>query len=220
MTRVNDRIRAPKVRVVTADGRQLGVMSAREALMKAQSIGLDLVEIAENANPPVCKIIDYGKYKYEQAKLKKNQKSKSSTRMKEIKFRVRTGEHDYNIKLGRAEGFLDTGHKCRFVLQFRGRENAHRELGFEVLKKIIEDLQTMAHVDQEPRLSGRAVAMILSPLPQHQRKRKFHLFHGELIDEDDFEDEEHDEDDDHVDLHHEDHPQDESGETAESSSDK
>lgn len=198
MTRVNERIRAPKVRVVTADGRQLGVMSSSEALSKAKSIGLDLVEIAEKANPPVCKIIDYGKYKYEQAKLKKNQKSKNSTRMKEIKFRVRTGEHDYNIKLGRAEGFLDAGHKCRFVLQFRGRENAHRELGFEVLKKIIEDLKTMAHVDQEPKLNGRAVAMILSPLPEGQRKRHFHLYHGELIDEDEFEDE--DEEDDDVDF--------------------
>lgn len=187
MTRVNERIRAPKIRVVTADGRQLGVMSSSEALKKAKSIGMDLVEIADKASPPVCKIIDYGKYKYEQAKLKKNQKSKSSTRMKEIKFRVRTGEHDYNIKLGRAEEFLDTGHKCRFVLQFRGRENAHRELGFVVLEKIVEDLKTMAQVDQSPRLSGRAVAMILSPLPQGQRKRNFHLYHGELLDEDELE---------------------------------
>ncbi|MBX3739593.1 MAG: translation initiation factor IF-3 [Akkermansiaceae bacterium] len=189
MTRVNDRIRAPKVRVVLANGDQLGVMSSRDALYKAQSLGLDLVEIAGQADPPVCKIIDYGKYKYEQAKLKK-QKSKASTRMKEVKFRVGTGQHDYNIKLGRAEGFLDTNHKCRFVLQFRGRENAHKDLGFVVLNRIIEDLKTMAQVDQPPKLNGRAVAMILSPLPQHQRKRKFHLFHGELMEEDDFEDEE------------------------------
>ena len=139
-------------------------MSSREALAKAQSLGLDLVEIAGQADPPVCKIVDYGKYKYEQAKLKK-QKSKSSTRMKEVKFRVGTGQHDYNIKLGRAEGFLDTNHKCRFVLQFRGRENAHKDLGFVVLNRIIEDLKTMAQVDQPPRLNGRAVAMILSPLP-------------------------------------------------------
>jgi translation initiation factor IF-3 len=189
MTRINDRIRAPKVRVVMADGQQLGVMGSREALAKAQSLGLDLVEIAGQVDPPVCKIIDYGKFKYEQAKLKK-QKSKSATRMKEAKFRVGTGQHDYNIKLGRAEGFLDTNHKCRFVLQFKGRENAHKELGFVVLNRIIEDLKTMAQVDQPPRLNGRAVAMILSPLPAHQRKRKFHLFHGELMEEDD-----HDEDD-------------------------
>ena len=189
MTRINDRIRAPKVRVVMADGQQLGVMGSREALAKAQSLGLDLVEIAGQVDPPVCKIIDYGKFKYEQAKLKK-QKSKSATRMKEVKFRVGTGQHDYNIKLGRAEGFLDTNHKCRFVLQFKGRENAHKELGFVVLNRIIDDLKTMAQVDQPPRLNGRAVAMILSPLPAHQRKRKFHLFHGELMEEDD-----HDEDD-------------------------
>jgi len=191
MTRINDRIRAPKVRVVLATGEQLGVMTSRDALLKAQSLGLDLVEIAGQADPPVCKIVDYGKFKYEQAKLKK-QKSKSATRMKEVKFRVGTGQHDYNIKLGRAEGFLDTNHKVRFVLQFRGRENAHKDLGFVVLNRIVEDLKTMAQVDQAPRLNGRAVAMILSPLPQHQRKRKFHLFHGELIEEDEFEEEDHD----------------------------
>ena len=184
MTRINDRIRAPRVRVVAADGQQLGVMSSREALAKAQALGLDLVEIAGLADPPVCKIVDYGKYKYEQAKLKK-QKSKSATRMKEVKFRVGTGQHDYNIKLGRAEGFLDSNHKVRFVLQFKGRENAHKDLGFVALNRIIEDLKSMAQVDQPPRLNGRAVAMILSPLPQHQRKRKFHLFHGELLEEDD-----------------------------------
>lgn len=189
MTRINDRIRAPRVRVVTADGQQLGVMTAREALVKAQSVGLDLVEIAGQADPPVCKIVDYGKFKYEQAKLKK-QKSKSATRMKEVKFRVGTGTHDYNIKLGRAEGFLDGNHKVRFVLQFRGRENAHKDLGFVVLNRIIDDLKSMAQVDQAPKLNGRAVAMILSPLPAHQRKRKFHLFHGELMEEDDFEEEE------------------------------
>ena len=189
MTRINDRIRAPKVRVVNANGEQLGVMSSREALAKAQAVGLDLVEIAGQADPPVCKIIDYGKYKYTQAKLKKG-KSKSSTRMKEVKFRVGTGQHDYNIKLGRAETFLEGNHKVRFVLQFKGRENAHKELGFVMLKRIIEDLKTMAAVDQQPRLSGRAVAMILSPLPAHQRKRHFHLFHGELMEEDEPDEEE------------------------------
>jgi translation initiation factor IF-3 len=114
--------------------------------------------------------------------------------MKEVKFRVVTGQHDYNIKLGRAEGFLDGNHKVRFVLQFKGRENAHKDLGFVALNRIIEDLKTMAQVDQPPRLNGRAVAMILSPLPQHQRKRKFHLFHGELMDEDDFDEDETEED--------------------------
>lgn len=177
------------MRVVLANGDQLGVMSSRDAYAKAQQLGLDLVEIAAQADPPVCKIIDYGKYKYEQAKLKKT-KSKSSTRMKEIKFRIGTGQHDYNIKMNRAEGFLDTGHKVRFVVQFRGRENAHRELGFDVLKRIIDDFKQMGQVDQEPRLSGRIVGMTLSPLPAHLRKRKFQMFHGDLIEEDDHDEEE------------------------------
>lgn len=207
MTRINDRIRAPRVRVVLANGDQLGVMSAREALAKAQALGLDLVEIAAQADPPVCKIVDYGKYKYEQAKLKKNQKSKNASRMKEVKFRVGTGTHDYNIKMGRAEGFLDDGHKVRFILQFRGRENAHKDLGFVVMKKIVEDLKSMGQVDQEARLNGRAIGMTISPLPQHQRKRKFHLFHGELLEEDDFDDDEHEEE--HVDDSHDDEASDE-----------
>ena len=201
MTRINERIRAPKVRVVNSRGEQLGVMSSREALEKAKSVGLDLVEIAGQADPPVCKIIDYGKYKYTQAKLKKG-KTKTSTRMKEVKFRVGTGDHDYNIKLGRAETFLEGSHKVRFVLQFRGRENAHKDLGFVVLNRIIQDLKSMAAVDQPPRLNGRAVAMILSPLPAHQRKRHFHLFHGELIEDDEPDDDEGEEeelDDDAVD---------------------
>jgi len=200
MTRVNERIRAPKVRVTLPDGRQLGVMSSKEALEKAKLVGLDLVEIAAKADPPVCRIIDYGKYKYEQAKLKKQQKtSKNATRMKEVKFRVRTEQHDYNIKLNRLETFLDEGHKARVVLQFRGRENAHRELGFEKMKRIIGDLKTMAHVDQEPRLNGRMIGMTLSPLPKAQRQRKFQLFHGELIDEDDFEDDDDSEEEPHDD---------------------
>ncbi len=190
-TRVNDRIRAPRVRVVGVDGQQLGVMSAREALSKAQAYGLDLVEIAAQADPPVCKIIDYGKFKYEQAKLKK-QKSKSATRMKEIKFRVGTGQHDYNIKMGRTETFLDTGHKVRIVLQFKGRENAHKDLGFVAMNRIIEDLKQIANVDQAPRLGGKVIAMTLSPLPAGQRKRKFHLFHGELLEEDEPDDEDDD----------------------------
>ncbi len=197
MTRVNERIRAPKVRVVLPDGRQLGVMSSREALEKAKLVGLDLVEIAAKADPPVCRIIDYGKYKYEQAKLKKQEKSaKNATRMKEIKFRVRTEQHDYNIKLNRMENFLEEGHKVRVVLQFRGRENAHRELGFDKLQRIIGDLKTMANVDQAPRLAGRALGMTLSPLPKDKQKRNFQMFHGELVDDDDFEDDDEDEEGD------------------------
>jgi len=170
MTRVNDRIRAPRVRVVFHTGEQLGIMNTREAVEKAKSIGLDLVEITSNTDPPVCRVIDYGKYKYEQSKLKKGA-VKPVNRMKEVKFRVRTDDHDYKIKLSRAEEFLDADSKVRIQLQFRGRENAHKEIGFEVLERIIVDLKDIAQVDQPPRLSGRAVGMLLSPLPKEQRKR-------------------------------------------------
>jgi len=195
MTRVNDKIRAPKVRVVYGEGQQLGVMSTREAVEKAKSVGLDLVEIAAKADPPVCRIVDYGKYKYEQSKLKKTSKSKGPTKMKEVKFRVRTEEHDYNIKCARIEKFLDEGNKVRIQLQFRGRENAHKEIGFEVMEKVKVDLKGMSHVDMEPKLAGRAIGMILSPLPPEKRKRHFMLSHGELIHEDEARDAEFEDDD-------------------------
>lgn len=194
MTLVNERIRAPKVRVVYED-QQLGVMSSRVAVEKAKSVGLDLVLVAPNANPPVCRVCDYGKYKYEQSKLKKKT-PKVSNKIKEVKLRVGTDTHDYNIKLARAEQFLDQGNKVRVRLQFRGRENAHREIGFEVLTKVGEDLKQMANVDQAPRLAGRAVTMMLSPLPKEQRKRHFYLSHGNLVDPDDEGDEDIDFDDD------------------------
>lgn len=192
MTRVNEKIRAPRVRVVFGEGQQLGVMSTREAVDKAKSVGLDLVEIASKADPPVCKIVDYGKYKYEQSKLKKTSKSKGPAKMKEVKFRVRTEEHDYNIKCSRAEKFLEEGHKVRVQLQFRGRENAHREIGFDVMNRVKEDLKGMAQVDMQPKLAGRAVGMILSPLPKEKQVRHFKMDHGELIEEDDFDDDEED----------------------------
>ncbi|MGB2265651.1 MAG: translation initiation factor IF-3 [Akkermansiaceae bacterium] len=197
MTRVNERIRAPKVRVVYED-QQLGVMSSREAVEKAKAVGMDLVEVAPNASPPVCRVCDYGKYKYEQSKLKKN-KAKSVTRIKEIKLRVGTDKHDYNIKMARAEQFLEHGNKVRFRLQFRGRENAHKEIGVDVLKQCAADLKDMAHIDQAPRLAGRAVSMMLSPLSKDKQKRHFLLSHGNLIDPDDEGDEDIDfEDEDHV----------------------
>ncbi|MGB2010458.1 MAG: translation initiation factor IF-3 [Akkermansiaceae bacterium] len=197
MTRVNERIRAPKVRVVYED-QQLGVMSSREAVEKAKAVGMDLVEVAPNASPPVCRVCDYGKYKYEQSKLKKN-KAKAVTRIKEIKLRVGTDKHDYNIKMARAEQFLEHGNKVRFRLQFRGRENAHKEIGVDVLKQCAVDLKDMAHIDQAPRLAGRAVSMMLSPLSKDKQKRHFLLSHGNLIDPDDEGDEDIDfEDEDHV----------------------
>ena len=205
MTRVNERIRAPRIRVVYGeDSQQLGVMTTREAIDKAKSVGLDLVEIAPKADPPVCRIVDYGKYKYEQSKLKKTSKSKGPVKMKEVKFRVRTEEHDYNIKCARAEKFLDEGNKVRIQLQFRGRENAHREIGFEVMGRVKKDLAGMSHVDMEPKLAGRAISMVLSPIAPEKRVRHFLLSHGELIHEDEARDHEFD-DDEHEGEHDNEH---------------
>ena len=179
--RVNDRIRAPRVRVVTAKGEQLGVMRTDDALAKAKSIGLDLVEVAPNADPPVCRLIDYGKYKYMQAKLQKGNKAKT-TRLKEVKLRVGTDVNDYNVKMGRAEQFLDHGHKVRFQLRFRARENAHKELGLEMMAKVMEDMKTMGQVDQPAKLAGNTVTMVLTPLPAAQRVKKFKKYEDENFD--------------------------------------
>lgn len=179
--RVNDRIRAPRVRVVTAKGDQLGVVSTREALAKAKEIGLDLVEVAPNADPPVCRLIDYGKFKYMQAKLQKNNKAKT-VRMKEVKLRVGTDVNDYNVKMARSEQFLDHGHKVRFQLRFHKRENAHKELGLEVMAKVVEDMKTMAQVDQPAKLAGSTVTMVLAPLPAQQRVKKFKKYEEEDFD--------------------------------------
>lgn len=179
--RVNDRIRAPKVRVVTAKGDQLGVMNTRDALAKAKEIGLDLVEVAPNADPPVCRLIDYGKYKYMQAKLQKTNKAKV-TKMKEVKLRVGTDVNDYNVKMARTEQFLDHGHKVRFQLRFRARENAHKELGMEVMAKVAEDMKTMAQIDQAAKLAGNTVTMVLTPLPAAQRVKKFKKYEDENFD--------------------------------------
>ncbi|MEM1294019.1 MAG: translation initiation factor IF-3 [Verrucomicrobiota bacterium] len=195
MTRLNERIRAPKVRVVYESINM--VLPTKEALGKAKALGLDLVEIAPNADPPVCKIVDYGKYKYD---LSKQQKAapKTKNKTKEVKFRINIGDHDYEIKMTRAEDFLDHGDKLRIQLQFRGRENAHRELGFELMKRIAEDLKTMAKVDIEPKLSGRQIVMMMSPLPEAQRERKFRVeIPDDYVDEDEF----HDDDEEHHDDH-------------------
>ena len=153
MTRVNEKI-VPES--VSFTGRQPAAWrhDYREAIDKAKSVGLDLVEIAPKADPPVCRIVDYGKFKYEQSKLKKTSKSKGPVKMKEVKVRVRTEEHDYNIKCARAEKFLDEGSKVRIQLQFRGRENAHREIGFEVMDRVKTDLAGMSHVDMEFKLAA------------------------------------------------------------------
>lgn len=174
---MNERIRAPRVRVIDGTtNKQLGVLQTHEAIKIAKAKGLDLVEITSNVDPPVCKIVEYGKFKYDQSKQKKERnKSKAAARVKEVKFRVRIDTHDYNIKMAHAEEFLDHGHKVRLQLQFRGREMAHQELGMEVMHRVKEDLLGMGHVDMEPRKTGRQILMLMSPLPVHQRKPKFHV---------------------------------------------
>lgn len=173
MTRINERIRSPKVRVIDGTtGEQLGVLVTSDAIRRAKQMGLDLVEIAATVNPPVCKIIDYGKFKYEQSKQKKEHKSKAG-RLKEVKFRVGIDPHDYRIKLVRAEDFLYEGHKLRVQLMFKGRQMAHKELGFELMEQVRDDLQGVSQVDMEPRMAGRNISMQLSPVPPHKRKPKF-----------------------------------------------
>ncbi len=170
---MNHRIRAREVRVINgATNEQVGVLKLPDALRKAQEIGLDLVEVAPNANPPVCRIVDFGKYRYELAKQDKDKKP-TAGKVKEVKFRVNIDDHDYMTKIRRAEEFLDKGNKLKVQLQFRGRQMAHQELGMAVVLRVKEDLLTMGQVDMEPRLVGRAINMVLSPLPAAKRKRKF-----------------------------------------------
>jgi translation initiation factor IF-3 len=186
--RVNGRIRAKEVRVILAStGQQLGVMRIQDAMRKAQELGLDLVEVAPTAQPPVCRIVDFGKFKYETAKQEKEKKHTGS-KLKEIKFRVNIDQHDYETKLRHAEEFLDKGNKVRVQLQFRGREMAHQELGMALMTSIKRDLVEMANVEQEPKMLGKSVLMTLAPLPLGKRKRRFFSDH-ELHEPDD-EDEE------------------------------
>ena len=147
-------------------------MRTEDAIRKAKEYGLNLVEVAPNAQPPVCRIVDYGKYRYEIAKQEKERKHTVS-KVKEVKFRANIDEHDYLTKIRHAEEFLDKGNKLKIGLQFRGREMAHQEIGRAVLERVKADLATMAHVDMEPKLTGRSLGMTLSPLPANKRKRRF-----------------------------------------------
>jgi len=190
LIRINDRIRAREVRVIIGStGQQLGILKTEEAVRRAKSYGLDLIEVAPTANPPVCRIADFGKFKYELTKKEKESKH-SATKIKEIKFRVKIGSHDYETKLRHAEEFLDKGNKLKMVLQFRGRENAHKDLGMAMMHKIIKDLETMAAVDMPPKLVGRAVGMTMSPLPAAKRKRKFAKIDDEYVEDHDSDGEE------------------------------
>ena len=174
--------------IVASTGEQLGVLKLSDAIRHAQNLGLDLVEVAPTANPPVCRIVDYGKFKYETAKQDKDKKHAGS-KLKEIKFRVNIDDHDYVTKMRHAEDFLDKGNKVRVQLQFRGREMAHQEIGMALMARIKGDLTTMANVEMEPKLMGKNVTMTLAPLPAAKRKRHFST-EGELAPLEDESDEE------------------------------
>src|SRR5947199_6485273 len=153
-------------------GEQLGVLKLSDALRKAQSYGLDLVEVATTAKPPVCKIVDFGKFRYDISKQEKDKKPGGS-KLKEIKFRVNIDAHDYLTKLRHGEEFLDKGNKVRVQLQFRGREMAHTEFGMQLMERVKNDLSGMSQVEMEPKIAGRNITMTLSPLPANRRKRRF-----------------------------------------------
>lgn len=160
---VNRRIRAKEVRLISADGDQLGVVPVREALGIAEESGLDLVEVAPQVNPPVCRIMDYGRYKYQQSKkIQESRKRSSGYQIKEIKFRPMTGEHDFQVKLRKIKRFLENRDKVKVSIVFRGRELAYTERGSELLKRIADETSDFAGVEQEARREGRQMFMILA----------------------------------------------------------
>ena len=163
-TRTNDRIRVPQVRLIDETGSQLGVMDTNEALRIAQSKELDLVEVAPEAKPPVCRILDYSKYKYEQAqKVKQAKKHQQQINVREIKFRPKIAAHDYATKKGHVERFLKAKDKVKVTIMFRGREVTHPERGVALLDRLAEELTELAIVEQRPNLDGRNMTMVLGP---------------------------------------------------------
>jgi translation initiation factor IF-3 len=160
--RVNERIREPQIRVIGHDGEQLGVMSAEDALTRAVDVGLDLVEVAPGSRPPVCRIMDYGRYKYEQKKKAGKGRGHAAS-LKEVKLRPRTDDHDLETKLKNARRFLMDGDKVKVTVMYRGREMVHRELGRRQLDRVVEMLGALATVENPPRMEGRFLSMILVP---------------------------------------------------------
>lgn len=162
--RTNEQITASEVRVISSTGKQLGVISIREALNAAEDEGFDLVEVSPAANPPVCKIIDYGKLKYREQKSKKEAKKKQKTiEVKEIKMRPGIDTHDYNVKVKALSKFIGGGNKVKVSMRFRGREMEHQNLGFDLLKKLIEEVIEYAKVEVPPKSEGKQIMMILVP---------------------------------------------------------
>ena len=164
LTKTNEQIRFPQIRVIDSDGSQLGVITPREALSIAQEKDLDLVLVSETAKPPVCKIMDYGKYKYERdKKLKEAKKKQHNADVKEVKMRYKIEEHDYNVRVKNAQRFLKSGDKVKATVSFRGREIQHSNLAIALLKRMAADLDEFAEVQQAPKREGRNMMMMLAP---------------------------------------------------------
>ena len=174
--RINGKIRAREVRVIGTDGHQVGVLSLGEAINMARANGVDLVEIAANATPPVCRLVDYGKFRYEQSKKdKESRKHQHANKVKEIQLSASIDPHDFAVKLGHAIDFLCDEMKVKASLRFRGREMAHKEFGFQVVEKFIKELAPYGHPDAPPKLAGRSIHLMLSPLPRNKRARNPNL---------------------------------------------
>ena len=163
--KTNERIRAPQVQVISSDGKNLGTLPTQEAINLAKQEGLDLIEISPNANPPVCKIIDVGKYKYDlQKKANKAKKKQKIINLKEIKLRPVTEIHDYNFKIKNAQRFLEKGDKVKFTVKFKGREMQHTHLGNKLMDRIISDTAKLGKVEVKPKFEGKQIIMIVQPL--------------------------------------------------------
>jgi translation initiation factor IF-3 len=218
--RINHRIRVPEVRVIGADGSMLGIMPTHEALGMAQTQGLDLVEVNPKAAPPVCKILDFGKYKYETAKQAREARRKQTViDIKEIKLRPKTDDHDLDFKSRAARRFLESGNKVKFTVRFRGREITHPEMAQRQLESLMGQMEDVANIEVRPQMDGRAMTLLLAPKPQilqrvaqakaqREKERQKALSEGrtppaEPLEEEDLPDEMDDEDDDEDDDHEE-----------------
>jgi translation initiation factor IF-3 len=173
--RVNGKIRAREVRVIGIDGKQLGVISLNDAINLARQNGVDLVEIAATATPPVCRLVDFGKYRYEQAKKEKDSKKhQHASTVKEVQLSPRIDPHDLGIKVAHAVDFLCEDMKVKIALKFRGREMAHTEVGFQVINKFLAEIAPYGHPDFPPKLIGRGINVMISPLPRNKRAKNPH----------------------------------------------
>lgn len=162
--RINDSIRVPEIRLIGADGENVGVVSPDRGLRMAEDAGLDLVEISPNASPPVCKIMDYGKFKYEQQKRESEARKKQKTiDVKEVKFRPNTDTHDYDVKMRNVTRFLEAGDKVKVTLRFRGREMAHQNLGRDLLERVAADVEGLGKIENMPKMEGRQMVMMIGP---------------------------------------------------------